>query len=308
MTVTKGAVSVKSNHLSGHSGSQVVPHSARLGWATAAAVVFAAASILVGCGGSGGAESSPADASGASVAQQTPVDPVADSRSQDLASKAAADTGREANYFRLTKDTRTCAAPACGGVYATTMNTNVQITCPNGETSATCYIGQLDTSALGYSPFDKSNGQSVKVKGTLTSGRASAGGTQYGSLAVETVFLPFAGSTDHLMHHLYVITNNGLQCATRPCLKYTSQLANRSRSHDISSFDFSKLGMTTAQARAFRVAVNGGQEALIQVGTGQTIQTPNGVDMREGVNALYMPVGSMPAANATAQLADDNTE
>jgi hypothetical protein len=300
---------MKSNHLPRHSGLHAVPHSAHLGLATAAAAIFAAALMLVGCGGSGGAESSSTDASGAAVAQQTPVDPVADSLSQEPAAQAATDNGREANYFRLTKDTRKCAAPACGGVYATTMNTNVQITCPNGETSATCYIGQLDTSALGYSPFDKSNGGAVKVKGTMTPGKAAADGTRYGNLAVETVFLPFAGSTDHLMHHLYVITNNGLQCATRPCLKYTSQLANRSRSHDISSFDFSKLGMTAAQARAFRRAVNDGQEGLIQVGTGQTIQTENGVDMREGVNALYMPVGSMPEANAAAaRLADDNVE
>jgi hypothetical protein len=308
LTVTKGAISMKPSHLPRHSGLQAVPHSAHLGLATAAAAVFAAALMLVGCGGSGGAQSSSTDASGAAVAQQTPVDPVADSLSQEPIAQAATDSGREANYFRLTKDTRTCAAPACGGVYATTMNTNVQITCPNGETSATCYIAKLDTSALGYSPFDKSNGESVKVKGTLTAGRAAADGIHYGNLAVETVFLPVAGTTSHLMHHLYVVTNNGLQCATKPCLKYTSKLANRSRDHDISSFDFSLLGMTKAQSRAFLRAVNGGQEALIQVGTGQTIQTENGVDMREGVNALYMPVGTMPDASAAALLADDNVE
>ncbi len=285
-----------------------MPRSVHTGFASAAAAIFAAALLLVGCGGSGDAQSSSTDTSGANVEQQTLADPVADSQSQVLASQASSDTNREANYFRLTKDTRTCAAPACGGVYATTMNTNVQITCPNGETGATCYIGTLDTGALGYSPFDSSNGESVKVKGSMTPGRASADGTHYGNLAVETVFLPVAGTNSHLMHHLYVVTNNGLQCATRPCLKYTSKLANRSRSHDISSFDFSKLGLTIAQIKAFRHAVNGGQEALIQVGTGQTIQTENGVDMREGVNALYMPVGSMPDTSALQQLADDNPE
>jgi hypothetical protein len=299
---------MKSSHLSCHSGVQPLPRSVHIGFASAAAAIFAAALLLVGCGGSGGAPSSSTDTSGATVEQQTLADPVADSQSQDLAGAAAADTGREANYFRLTKDARTCAAPACGGVYATTLNTNVQITCPNGETSATCYIARLDTGALGYSPFDQSNGQPVKVKGTLTAGRVAADGTHYGSLAVETVFLPVAGSTDRLMHHLYVVTNNGLQCATRPCLKYTSQLANRSRSHDISSFDFSKLGMTVAQARAFRRAVNSGQEALIQVGTGQAIVTENGVDMREGVNAVYMPVGAMPDASALQQFLDDSPE
>jgi hypothetical protein len=65
----------------------------------------------------------------------------------------------EVNYFRITKDMRTCAAPACGGVYATSMNTNVQYACPNGEIGTACYIGQFDTAALGHSPFDVSAGE-----------------------------------------------------------------------------------------------------------------------------------------------------
>jgi hypothetical protein len=196
-------------------------------FASAASAICAAALLLGGCGGSGDADDSSAVPSGAIGAQPTIASSSVDSRSQDLASDPSGGTAREANYFRLTKDTRACAAPACGGVYATTMNTNVQITCPNGETSATCYVGHLDTAALGHSPFDRSNGEPVKVKGTLTPGRAAADGIHYGSLAVESAFLPVATPT-HLMHHLYVITNNGLQCSTRPCLKYNSKLANRS--------------------------------------------------------------------------------
>jgi hypothetical protein len=257
------------------------------------------------CGGSGDAGAPTAGLAGASVEQQTLADVGADGLSQPLAVEAADGAAREARYFRLTKDTRSCAAPACGGVYATTMNTNVQITCPNGETSASCYVGRLDADALGYSPFDASGGEPVKVKGTLTPGRAFAGGLHYGHLVVEKVFVPVATPT-HLMHHLYVVTNNGLACATRPCLKYNSQLANRSRGHDVSSFDFSTLGLTTAQVRDFRHAVDRGDEVLIQVGPGQTLETANGTDVREGVLGLFMPVGAAPVAGASQSVAPNS--
>jgi hypothetical protein len=71
----------------------------------------------------------------------------------------AAYAAGEFNYFRITNDMRTCAAPACGGVYATSMNANVQYACTNGEISTACHIGRLDTAALGYSPFDESAGE-----------------------------------------------------------------------------------------------------------------------------------------------------
>jgi hypothetical protein len=216
-------------------------------------------------------------------------------------SSYAADT---VNYFRITKDTRTCAAPACGGVYATSMNTNVQYTCPNGDVSTTCYIGQLDTGALGYSPFDASGGEAVKIKGTVVLGRAPAGGARYGSLVVENVFLPVATPT-HLMHHLYVITNNGLECPTTPCLQYTSKLANRFRGNDISSFDLSHLTLTRGERRAFRRAINSGQEVIIQVGMGQTVETPNGTDVIEGVLGLFMPVDAASQASLSESVEDD---
>jgi hypothetical protein len=264
------------------------------------ATAFCMAGLLGACGGSNSAE---ADAPAANQAQQQLEEASDDGRAQALARAPAEDAGREANYFRLTKDTRSCAAPACGGVYATTMNTNVQITCPNGETSATCYVGQLDTAALGYSPFDASNGESVKVKGTLTAGSASSDGVRYGNMVVENVFLPVA-TTARLMHHLYVITDNGLECPTRPCLKFNSKLANRSRNHDVSSFDLSRLELTALQRRDFRRALNSGQELLIQVGPGQNIQTENGVDVREGVLGLFMPVAAISNANASASSTD----
>jgi hypothetical protein len=217
-------------------------------------------------------------------------------------SSYAADT---VNYFRITKDTRTCAAPACGGVYATSMNTNVQYTCPNGDVSTTCYIGRLDTDALGYSPFDASGGEAVKIKGTISAGRAFAGGVHYGNLVVENVFLPVATPT-HLMHHLYVITNNGLECPTRPCLQYTSKLANRFRGNDISSFDLSHLTLTRGQSRAFRRAVNSGQEVIIQVGMGRNVETPNGTDVIEGVLGLFMPVDATLQASLSESVEDDD--
>jgi hypothetical protein len=313
---------MNSNHLVSHSAVQALSRllHVRLASTVAAACVVG---LLSACGGGSGGAAPSIEPSGASGAQQATTEPSAASQPQALATEptseptnvavinepttdgsvpnnsvpseaARADGGREANYFRLTKDTRRCAAPACGGVFATTLNTNVQITCPNGEVSATCYIGRLDTAALGYSPFDVSNGEAVKVKGTLTTGSASAG-TQYGNLAVEKVFLPVGSTQTRLMHHLYVITNNGLVCETRPCLKYNVRLANRARDYTFSSFDLSKLGVTTGEARAFRRAINSGQEVLIQVGESQNIETENGTDVRQVVNALYMPV-QVPSA------------
>jgi hypothetical protein len=305
---------MNSNHLASHSAVAALSRLLHVRLvSTAAAACFVG--FLAGCGGGGsGGVVSSTEPIGASGSQQVAAEPNAASQPQALATEsinvavgnepvtstsvpnetvpneaAQASGGRVANYFRLSKDTRTCAAPACGGVYATTMNTNVQITCPNGEVSTTCYIGKLDTAALGYSPFDVSNGEAVKVKGTLTTGRASAG-TQYGNLAVEKVFLPVGTTQTRLMHHLYIITNNGLVCETRPCLKYNVKLANRSNDYTFSSFDLSKLGVTTDESRAFRRAINSGQEVLIQVGDSQNIETANGTDVRQIVNALYMPV------------------
>jgi hypothetical protein len=305
---------MNSNHLVLQRAVEVLPRLwyARVSFTVAAACVVG---FLSGCGGGGsGGIVSPAEPSGASSSQQVVAKSDATGQPKILATEptnvavgnelvtntpvpnetvtneaAQADSGRGVNYFRLTKDKRTCAAPACGGVYATTLNTNVQTTCPNGEVSTTCYIGKLDTAALGYSPFDVPNGEPVKVKGTLTTGSASAG-TQYGNLAVEKVFLPVGTTQTRLMHHLYIITNNGLVCETRPCLKYNVKLANRSRDYTFSSFDLSKLGVTTVEARAFRRAINSGQEVLIQVGESQNIETENGTDVRQVVNALYMPV------------------
>jgi hypothetical protein len=206
---------------------------------------------------------------------------------------ASAYAADEAHYFRITKDTRTCAAPACGGVYATTMNSGVDTTCPDGTVGSTCYIGRLDTTAFGMSPFTASNGAPVKVKGTIVPGGPSVGGVRYGSLVIENVFLPVGNTTDRLMHHLYVITDNGLECNTRLCLHYNSRLANRFRDHTISSFDLTKLALTRQQGRDFRNALRTNNEVLIQVGEGQVIETENGIDMREGVNALYMPIESI---------------
>ncbi len=303
-----------SNHLLSHPAVEALPRSLHVRFASTLAAVCIAG-LLGACGGGNSSSTEPSVSPSSAIGSQTvTADSSDDSLSQAApgelsASALAADSGRTANYFRLVKDKRTCAAPACGGVYATTMNTNVQITCPNGETSATCYIGRLDTSALGFSPFDVGNGDPVKVKGTLTAGPASAGGTRYGNLAVETVFLPAATAT-HLMHHLYVITNNGLECPTRLCMKYDSKLANRSRSHTVSSFDLTKLALTAEQRRSFRQALRSGKEVLIQVGEGQTIQTENGPDVREGVNGLFLPVvaPSAPAAKLSDSASDDDTE
>ncbi len=204
-----------------------------------------------------------------------------------LFSAASAFAADKVEYFRITKDTRTCAAPACGGVYASTMNSGVDTTCPDGTVGSTCYVGQLDSAAFGISPFTASNGAPVKVKGTIVPGG------RYGRLVIENVFLPVGSTTDRLMHHLYVITDNGLECETRLCMKYNSKLANRFRDHTVSSFDLSKLVTTRQDRRDFRNALRTGNEVLIQVGEGQVIQTPDGPDVREGVNALYLPIESI---------------
>jgi hypothetical protein len=210
----------------------------------------------------------------------------------------------ELEMFQITKDTRTCAAPACGGVFMTPLN-GEQATCPDGTVSRRCYVGSVDISFSNYDvlPFDFSKGAPVKIWAAYDRGDTSSP-ANYGKLSVRTSLLPIGTSSASATRQIY---NTDLPrnefgepipgCTIAdgtPCLKYVLSKVNKADLQQLtaSSFDFSKLAMTDKQIAQFaRYVKLGAEPVLIKPGDAKTTTSTTGVtETRLTVEALFLPV------------------
>lgn len=223
-----------------------------------------------------------------------------------LAANAQSPSYQAPEMFQITKDTRTCAAPACGGVFMSTLNAAVTVTCPDGSVSTRCYVGTLDMSLSEYDvpPFEFSKGESVKVWAAYNSGDAN---NPYGKLQIRTSLLPIGKTSPIAVRQIYApylpLNEFGepIEGCTitdgSPCLKYVLYQVNKiipgeTKQLTVSSFDFSKLALTDTQIKQFvRFMKNGFEPVLMKIGDVKNTTSPTGdVDVRMTVEGLFLPV------------------
>jgi hypothetical protein len=133
-------------------------------------------------------------------------------------------------------DTRTCAAPACGGFYLSQPNRSV----------ADIYVATLDWSKSGLSASEiaKATGAAageVVLRGTLTRQDSK---THTKNFVVLDAYRGMPGRTPNSGDALFTVAGNGKVCVAAPCNSFTATKLNSSAQPK----DFSNLSVASAAA------------------------------------------------------------
>lgn len=152
---------------------------------------------------------------------------VDDSASDGGAASLAQDLERadDADYFRLRRDVRRCAAPLCGGFFITRVN-RLSTPCSDGARRAECYVAELDLSALWLSPDQegaiRNAPAELVLRGDIASNPSTFG--DVGRLIVAEAWQGHAAVTPH--GPFWRVKDEGIVCITSPCPSFSAELLN----------------------------------------------------------------------------------
>lgn len=153
-------------------------------------------------------------------------DTVLEGSGEDAASLAQ-DLGRAggADYFRLRRDVRRCAAPLCGGFFVARVN-RLSTTCSDGERRDACYVAELDLSALGLSPEQEEVVRNTPAEHVLR-GDIASNPSSFGDVGRLSVAEAWRGHADVTPRGPFLrVKNEGIVCITSPCLSFSAELLN----------------------------------------------------------------------------------
>jgi hypothetical protein len=210
-------------------------------------LTFGAAVVAGGCASNGGAED---DATTA----------------DDLQSGAY-------TYFVATRDSRKCAAPACGGYFVSRAN-RASTTCADGSSAASCYVADIDTSGVSASTSSTQNALGrvgtaadnplVAFRGRVVQ-KSFGTSKKLGVLDVTEIWVAPAKSTSTTAASFYKIDDSGRRCAKAPCDTFRERELNSATHGVFSTLDLSAApGTAKEQARASAEAA--GTTGILAVG------------------------------------------
>jgi hypothetical protein len=178
-------------------------------------------------------------------AQSPVVDELAGESAADDVTSAKADSDALATFFTVTRDTRRCAAPMCGGYYVERVN-HAKTHCPGIGDREQCYVADVDASALGLAGrelegFQSSLGNTIVLRGDLAN--VTIAGHRVARFTATEAWQ--AGIDGAEPDGVWVELNiNSVRCIDRPCNSITERKLNSTLSADIADLDWSASGAT----------------------------------------------------------------
>jgi hypothetical protein len=142
--------------------------------------------------------------------------------------------GPRQSYFLIVgPDLRRCASPYCGGYFVSLANQKT-MQCPNGSSSATCYVSSVDLSAMGLDPGEAS---AVLAGNTVVLGRIvpRRGFPGLGDLMGRAAWR--APTDARPTEPLYRAEFNGTVCITYPCPSIDARKLNTDQLETVSAVD-----------------------------------------------------------------------
>lgn len=200
----------------------------------------------------------------------------------------------KAGFVTLTRDTRTCASPQCGGYWLSQPN----------HALAPIYVGDLDFSRSGLSDGAVAQVQSAPLGelvlyGTLT---RTSRTTHTKNFNVVSAYRGLPGRAPAASDAFYTAVSNGRQCFAAPCLSFTATKINSTAKPK----DFSSLSVASAafafvdQAWLSAQVLEGG--ALVSGTLQSGAHLAGGTEKILDATQVYLPVPQGPAACTQHQL------
>jgi hypothetical protein len=186
------------------------------------------------------------------------VDELAGETAEDIAADGKADGAVDGTYtyFKVSSDTRKCAAPFCGGFHIERLN-RTTTDCHDGSNSDRCYTPELDFSESGLTQEQKDQLLLASSKGSFDSG---AFGLVRGRFAPRStgdvepqlgrfiVTEAWVADSDAVADGVFVkVRDAGVRCIQSPCESMIEKGLNGSRRANIAAIDYSAAGLTTEQ-------------------------------------------------------------
>jgi hypothetical protein len=172
-----------------------------------------------------------------------------ESPADDLTADAKADTAPNGvhTYYAITRDTRMCFAPGCGGFFFARLN-RATTTCPNGSTAPTCYAPVLDWSEATLSAAEQSEladralfaarnpGVHAIVRGRFEPTNDTPQPQLGRFVATEGWLAETASASSGVFVKVF---DNGRRCIKEPCPWLTERGVNLSRTAVMDEVDWS---------------------------------------------------------------------
>lgn len=168
-------------------------------------------------------------------------------------------TGSNYGYYIVTAhDSRRCVSPVCGGLFVKRVNA-AQTRCADGTMQASCYVANIDTSALGLSDDENVAFQEALASGQalVRAARMSAftfNGIRLGRLTANEGWLAQgpAGPAPRMENALpagtfYRAKDNGVRCKRAPCPTTTVAKLNSTRTLTTSGVNLAPANATRPQ-------------------------------------------------------------
>ena len=154
-----------------------------------------------------------------------------------------------ADYFGLTRDTRKCASPLCGGYWVRSLNRSAT-RCSDGTLKSRCYVAEASFRATGGEPSIEANG--IVVRGEIESSVYEDFG-ELGRFVAHGAWIP--ASTAAARGAFFLVGDNGLRCITEPCFSTDAELLNLGLRLTLSDLDLTHVSADDAELEAAAVAL-----------------------------------------------------
>jgi hypothetical protein len=154
-----------------------------------------------------------------------------------------------ADYFGLTRDTRRCASPLCGGYWVRSLN-RLTTRCSDGTLKSRCYVAEADWQTIGGEPSIDGNG--IVVRGQIAS-RVYEDFGELGRFVARAAWTP--ASTGAARGAFFLVGDNGIRCITEPCFSTDADLLNLGLRLTISDLDLTRVSADEAELDAAGAAL-----------------------------------------------------
>lgn len=199
-----------------------------------------------------------------------------------------------ASYVTLRRDVRRCAAPLCGGFFVSRAN-RLTTECVDGSRSSSCYVAELDLSALGLSDEQRALVQNTPedfvLRGEIVPMTSDFG--QLGWLDVSEVWQGHAGVEPR--GALLRVKNEGIVCITSPCLSFSAELLNsRLPSVSIAEVGLEGIGVDPSDA----LEQTNAPEGLLVAAWPTLVSGPAGRALGLDASEYFIPLEAEPTGSA----------
>jgi hypothetical protein len=206
-----------------------------------------------------------------------------------LAAAASAPAADASQLYRLRPDPRLCPSPACGGFFASRVNT-ATTRCIDGGTRLACYVASVDLTGL--------TAAAARTRPALSIGKLLVRGSfasypgpselRLATLAARQAWLP-AGNAEDSGATLYRVVDTGIRCVRAPCFSVRATIVNTSRSTMLSGVDLAAPGVSPAALRRARALL--GRDGVLVSGRVRTVTDPDPRDTGRVLDAsqVWLP-------------------